>query len=371
MRLSHIVAAVPLLLAVAGFGTAHAQYRCDCTSVVDTCDAEVVARGSFLEIKTGEAMCARVDYFVDGQPFVSVVVDGEDRENWLARTTNPRILVQSCQVCRDTGAPVTATSQPARAPTPASAAGAQAAPEGDDGLQPLISGVPEYPAAAQARGLRGYVEVEFTVTPGGTVEGPRVVAAEPRNVFDAAAITSVARRRYAQDAERAPQVIKERIEFAPPRGAQAASTAAAASGPRNQCVREDAVYNYGDMVDVGLVNACAEPLLVFGCAQGTGKDLGRWLCSNSEQRGDILVQAGDQRLGRRYTAGNAADFRTYTYRDSYSVSRAPNSQVWWIACAESDNACRSDARLWTRAVSGQDASVDPQVRSTIGVASSD
>ena len=49
-------------------------------------------------------MCARVDYFVDGQPFVSVVVDGEDRENWLARTTNPRILVQSCQVCRDTGA---------------------------------------------------------------------------------------------------------------------------------------------------------------------------------------------------------------------------------------------------------------------------
>ena len=110
--------------------------------------------------------------------------------------------------------------------------------------------------------------------------------------------------------------------------------------------------------------------MVFGCAQGTGKDLGRWVCSNSEQRGNVLVQAGDQRLGRRYTAGNAADFRTYTYRDSYSVSRAPNSQVWWVACVESDNDCRSDARLWTRAVSGQDASVDPQVRSTIGVASS-
>lgn len=366
MRLSNIVAASVLL---AGFGTAHAQYRCDCTSVVDTCDAEVVARGSFLEIKTGDAMCARVDYFVDGQPFVSVVVDGEDRQNWLARTTNPRILVQSCQVCRDTGASVTATSQPARAPTPAPAAGELAA-EGEDGLQPLISGVPEYPAAAQARGLRGYVEVEFTVTPAGTVEGPRVVSAEPRNMFDAAALASVARWRYAQDTERAPQVVKERIEFAPPRGAQAAAATGRASGPRNQCVREDAVYNYGDTVDVGLVNACAEPLMVFGCAQGTGKDLGRWVCSNSEQRGDVLVQAGDQRLGRRYTAGNAADFRTYTYRDSYSVSRAPNSQVWWVACVESDNDCRSDARLWTRAVSGQDASVDPQVRSTIGVASS-
>ena len=136
-------------------------------------------------------------------------------------------------------------------------------------------------------------------------------------------------------------------------------------------MREDAVYNYGDSVDVSLINACTQPLMVFGCAEGTGKDRGRWVCSNSEQRGDILVTAGDQRLGRRYTAGNAAEVQTYTYRDSFSVTRAPNSQYWWVACAETDNACRSDARLWTRAVSGQDASVDPQARSTIGVASSE
>ncbi len=64
----------------------------------------------------------------------------------------------------------------------------------------------------------------------------------------------------------------------------------AGSGPLNRCVREDAVYNYGEMVDVGLINACTEPLVVFGCAQGTGKDRGRWICSDSEQRGDILVQ---------------------------------------------------------------------------------
>ena len=365
MRLLNIVVTSVLL---AGFGTAHAQYRCDCTSVVDTCSAEVTARGSFLEIKTSAQQCARVDYFVDGQPFVSVVVDGEDRQNWLARTTNPRILVQSCQVCRDASSSPAAAA-PVRATPPATGAD-QPAANGDGGLQPLIGSVPEYPAAAQARGLRGYAEVEFTVTPAGTVESPRVVAAEPRNVFDAAALAAVARRRYAANAEREAQVVTERIEFAPPRGAQAAAPAAA-SGPLNQCVREDAVYNYGDMVDVGLINACTEPLMVFGCAVGTGKDRGRWVCSNSEQRGDILVAAGDQRLGRRYTAGNAADVQTYTYRDSFSVTRAPNSQYWWVACAETDNACRSDARLWTRAVSGQDASVDPQARSTIAVASSE
>ena len=362
MRLANIVVTSSVLLVA--WGGAHAQYRCDCTSVVDTCSAEVVARGTFLEIKTNQQQCARVDYFVDGQPFVSVVVDGEDRENWLARTTNPRIMVQSCQVCRDTGA----SAAPARAVTPPGASTAPAAAgDGDGGLEPLIASVPQYPQAA--RGARGYVDVEFTVTSAGTVEGARVVAAEPRSVFDSAALAAVGRRRYAEDPARAPQVVQERIDFAPARAVVAA--AAASPGPLNQCVREDAVYNYGEMIDVRLVNACAQPLFVFGCAQGTGKNLGLWMCSNSEQRGDVLVQAGDQRLGRSYGASSASDFRTYTYRDSYSVSRAPNTQYWWVACAESDADCRSDARLWTRAVGGQDASVNPQARSPLTVTRSD
>jgi TonB family protein len=364
MRLWKVVAMSAAL--IGSYGTANAQYRCDCTSVVDTCNAEVVARGTFLEIKTDHQQCARVDYFVDGQPFVSVVVDGEDREDWLARTSNPRILVQSCQVCRDSGANAAAPAAAAPA-VPA----APATASGESGLQLLIASVPEYPAAA--RGARGYVEVEFTVTPGGTVESPRVVAAEPRSVFEAAALAAVARRRYSQDAARTPQVVTERLEFAPARsgGGVAAAVAAADTGPRNACVREDAVYNYGEMIDVGLINACTEPLFVFGCSQGTGKDRGRWVCSNSEQRGDVLVPVGDERRGRRYMAGEAAAFRSFTYTDSFSVTRAPNSQLWWVACAEADADCRSDARLWTRAVSGQDASVDPQTRSPIAVASSD
>src|SRR5512147_2299191 len=108
-----------LALLLVGGGTAHGQYRCDCTSVVDTCTANVAARGSFLEVKTDRPQCARVDYFVDGQPFVSVVVDGEDRQNWPARTANPKILVQSCQVCRDNGARPAAPAP--RTPPPAAA----------------------------------------------------------------------------------------------------------------------------------------------------------------------------------------------------------------------------------------------------------
>jgi TonB family protein len=362
MQPSNVLAATVVALAISG--GVHAQYRCDCTTVVDTCRAEVVARGTFLEIKTDQQQCARVDYFVDGQPFVSVVVDGEDREDWLARTTSPRILVQSCQVCADAGRAASSTPAPltpARAPRPDATADAEA------GLQPLIASVPEYPQTAA--GARGYAEVEFTVTPAGTIEGARVVRAEPRNVFNAAALAAVARRRYSEDPARAAQVVTERIEFAPTSGA--GRIAAAVAGPRNQCVREDAVYNYGEMVDVGLINACTEPLFLFGCAQGTGRDLGRWVCATSEQRGDVLVRNGDQRTGRSYSAGNASQVRTYTYRDSFSLTRAPNSQLWWVACGESDAECRSDARLWTRAVSGQSASVDPVARAQIALASSD
>ena len=68
----------------------------------------------------------------------------------------------------------------------------------DDGkLEPLIASVPEYPATAGS--VRGHVEVEFTVTPAGLVESPRVVSSEPGTVFDRAALSAVARRRYAAD----------------------------------------------------------------------------------------------------------------------------------------------------------------------------
>ncbi|MEO8465573.1 MAG: TonB family protein [Gammaproteobacteria bacterium] len=359
------VPALTLLLACGG--VAHGQYRCDCTSVVDTCTANVAARGSFLEVKTDRPQCARVDYFVDGQPFVSMVVDGEDRQNWPARTANPKILVQSCQVCRDNGA--SAAVPVARTPPPAAAAQAPGGEGADAGLKPLIAVVPEYPTGALLRGLKGHVDVEFTVNSAGRVENARVVTAEPKGAFDAAALAAVQRRRYAEDSARTPQVVQERFDFQPPRAASRAA-AFAASGPRNQCVRQDAVYNYGEMVDVGLINACSDALVVFACAQGTGRNAGRWVCNTSEESGDVLVGSGDQRIGKRYAAGDAATVRTYTYTDSFSVTRAPNSEYWWVACVESDTECRSGARQWTRAVGGQDASVDPQDRSTITVARS-
>src|SRR5690606_9301637 len=108
--------------------------------------------------------CARVDYFIDGLPFVSLVVDGEGREDWNARTDQPRVLVQSCQVCRENPANSAnpAAAQPSRpASADATASSAQSEAAGDqsaEGLQALIEVPPTYPSAGQGR--RGYVDLQ-------------------------------------------------------------------------------------------------------------------------------------------------------------------------------------------------------------------
>jgi TonB family protein len=364
------ISSAALVLALASTGSIGAQQlRCDCTSIVDTCTANVEPHGSYLDIKTSAKQCARVDYFVDGQPFVSVAVDGEDRQDWLARTSSPKILVQSCQVCRDNGetAPLL---RPAAAPARAPAANSGAEPA-KTGFEPLIAGVPQYPADARRRRVEGYAEVEFTVNALGTVEGAHVTASQPKGTFDAAAVAAVSRWRFPAEPGRPPQTITKRVDFKlDARDGAAAANRTASLGPRNQCVREDAVYNYGEMVDVGLINACSVPLLVFGCAQGTGQYAGRWLCNDSEQAGNVLVPQNDRRRGTRFAAGTATGVRSFTYTDGFSVTRAPNSQYWWIACAEQDATCLTEARDWVHAVGGQPATVDPRDRSRAEVARS-
>jgi protein TonB len=56
---------------------------------------------------------------------------------------------------------------------------------------------PEYPPAARAQSLEGYVIVRYDVTAEGAVENVRVVGAEPTGVFDAAAVAAVSAWRFA------------------------------------------------------------------------------------------------------------------------------------------------------------------------------
>jgi periplasmic protein TonB len=66
----------------------------------------------------------------------------------------------------------------------------------DRDVIPLVRIAPDYPPRALSRGLEGWVQVQFTITPTGQVKDPIVVNAEPKNIFDDAALKAIARWRY-------------------------------------------------------------------------------------------------------------------------------------------------------------------------------
>ncbi|NIW24689.1 MAG: TonB family protein [Gammaproteobacteria bacterium] len=343
--------------------SAWAQWRCDCTTIVDSCSAEVTPQASWIDVTTDNLQCARVDYFVDGLPFVTTVVEGQGRIDWMSPRENPDVRIQSCQVCADN----------AEAGSAEPVLTEEAGP-----LEPLLRWDAVYPAEAQLSGTEGFVVVEFDVTPEGGVDNAAVVESEPGELFDQAALAAVNRWRYVGDEQRGPTRLTERLEFSVDEmiwqlqpSAADLQPEAAVSAPRNQCIREDVVYNFGEMIEAGLINACAEPLLVYECAEGVGRQTGRWVCNDSERLQTLLVRPGDERIGTTVQNGmQAASVRWLTFSDNFFVARPPNSQYWWIACAQPDDACRDNAQMWVRSMDRQPASVDPRGRAAIAVARS-
>jgi protein TonB len=61
---------------------------------------------------------------------------------------------------------------------------------------PLVRVPPDYPPRALNRGIEGWVIVEFTITGAGAVKDAKVVDAQPKTIFNDAALKSIARWRY-------------------------------------------------------------------------------------------------------------------------------------------------------------------------------
>jgi TonB family protein len=90
-----------------------------------------------------------------------------------------------------------AADAPAATSSPAAPAAATPSVVASSSLRATRTAVPEYPARALQQLLSGWVELEFTVTPTGTVRDIVVTNAEPRRTFDAAAVAAMRRYRYA------------------------------------------------------------------------------------------------------------------------------------------------------------------------------
>lgn len=316
-------------------GSAWAQWRCDCSSIVGSCAATAEVRESFIEVSSNVAQCSRVDYIVDGQPLVALVVDGTARQDWIARSESPSIIVESCQICVDNSGTASESSF-----------GSSLISEGEPTR--LIGVEPAYPEAAAAAGIEGHVDVAFTIALDGTVTNAEVVAAEPAGVFENAALAAVSRWRYTRPAE-APLSHSERVEFSlgddilsltPATGLD--RVAARPTEPlRNSCIREETRYDFGGAIDISFMNACESPLVVYHCAGGTGPNASLWICGGTDDAVDRL-----------------------------ELTRAPNSEIWWLACGAGDAGCRDEGQNWVRSMNRQAANVNPQDRTRARLARS-
>jgi TonB family protein len=72
---------------------------------------------------------------------------------------------------------------------------------------------PKYPTSA--KGVEGWVRVEFYVTPEGRTERVRVLSSEPAGLFDAAAISAMENARFEEFASADPRLAVQRIVFKP------------------------------------------------------------------------------------------------------------------------------------------------------------
>jgi protein TonB len=66
----------------------------------------------------------------------------------------------------------------------------------DRDIMPLVRINPDYPRRAMSRGIEGWVQFEFTITPAGTVSDVKVVDADPKGIFEDAATKAILRWKY-------------------------------------------------------------------------------------------------------------------------------------------------------------------------------
>ena len=89
-----------------------------------------------------------------------------------------------------------------------------ASSEGD--VIPIVRIDPQWPREALIEGKEGWVEVEFTILPDGSVEDPVVINSEPPRLFDRSAIRAILRWKFKPrivDGEAVSRRAAQRIDF--------------------------------------------------------------------------------------------------------------------------------------------------------------
>lgn len=184
---------------------AKAEVRCNCAEVIDNCSASVNLTNMRVAIASDSEACSRVNYLIDGQPFTALLVGGSTELGWAGQPLqNPKVVVESCQVCAD------ALNTPATASVPAST---EPSTDENSAVSSIIKVMPDYPREAWTNRIEGYVLLEFNINEAGQVENIRLV--ESTNpVFVTGTIDALSRFRYTPAREKGQAVsVKKRREM--------------------------------------------------------------------------------------------------------------------------------------------------------------
>jgi protein TonB len=83
---------------------------------------------------------------------------------------------------------------------------------GDADTVPLVRVPPQYPIRASERGIEGYVDIRFTISPAGTVKDAVVIRAKPKGVFNRSALKAIKKWKYKPKVENGVPVERPGIE---------------------------------------------------------------------------------------------------------------------------------------------------------------
>jgi TonB family protein len=134
-----------------------------------------------------------------------------------AAAAQQKALAAAAQAEREAAqAAAAAATQRAAAEAAAAQAAASAAAQAPVALKRTKTVAPVFPDTAKSRGASGWVEVGFTVSQNGSVDNVHVLNAEPKDVFDFAAIQAVEQWRFEppmRDGKPTSQVTKIKLRF--------------------------------------------------------------------------------------------------------------------------------------------------------------
>ncbi len=86
----------------------------------------------------------------------------------------------------------------------------------EGGVIPIVRIAPQYPRKALMAKIEGWVKVQFTITPGGTVSNPTVVDSKPKRIFDREAIRAILKFKFKPkvvNGQQVEQIATQTIEF--------------------------------------------------------------------------------------------------------------------------------------------------------------